>query len=148
MDFIVSSFEYFSCKCLNSVDKKTIAGDIDLPPIMAIIPSASDIMEQPMNELICIKTISAVYKEAEDCLEKLKKDSNSISFRYDGRSNPISHIKRIINMHTGLLGNYKHCIKEISKKDCSNSPECSKKLNLLLEEIDKVIENYKQFDVQ
>lgn len=143
--FIVSSFEYFSCKCLYSSEKKKIAGDIDLPPITAIIPDAKEIMAKKTEDLLCLRTIKAVFSEANSCLRKLCNNYNNIDFRYDDRSIYISHTKRIINAHTGFLGNYKHCIKEMNKQEYNSNVKFAIKLNKLLTEIDVIINYYKSY---
>ena len=142
--FVVYSFEYFSCKSLYSSSKNKIFGNADLPPLMAVIPTYSEIMRKKTADLVCIKVITAVSKEAFLCLDKMKQEDIDIPFKYKGKSY-IYHSKRIINSHAGFLGNYIHCIREIYKDKYTRNTQFAHKLDMIIKAIERVINKYYKY---
>lgn len=144
--FVIPSFEYFACKSIYSPSKDKIFGNGDLPPIMAVIPDKDEIMTKKTDNITCLKVIKAVFNEASACLNKMAANTNNIDFRYDDKNTYISHSKRIIDTHTGFLGNYKYCIKEININEYKSNPHFANKLDNLLKKIDNIIDGYKQYE--
>lgn len=136
--FVVYTFEFFSCKSVKGQLKMEKFGDKDIPPIFCVIPSAEDIKNSAIKDLACIKILDIVSTEAQNCINEMNGDPNSIPFQQKCDDEPIQHSQRIINSHTGFIGNYIYCLRSIYHNEVEKDKDMSKKLDELIAYIESI----------
>lgn len=126
LEYIVQSFEYFSCRYLDDY----------LLPLFCLIPSLDDLENKRIIDMPCYRVIYTVRIEAEKCI-KYMKENDPTAFPYrvspDDRMG-IPHINRVINAHQGYIGNFIGFLREYYKNDNLNKKQIDK-----LAELDRVI---------
>ncbi len=142
MYYVVSSFEFFSCKSINKENHKAFFGSIDIPPLLCSIPTADEIMKNSISSLTCIKTINVVVKEALSCISGLNHSQNPVPFCAKLNGIPTSHQERIMNAHRGFIDNFTECLVLLYKNQCAKDSEFNRKFNNLLQEIQRLRDKY------
>lgn len=136
--FVVYSFEFFSCKSINSKMKYKLYGNNDLPPLLCVIPSKDDIKNKKIEDLDCIKIMKIVSTEALDCINVMNHDSNSIPFKEKVTDTPILHKNRIINSHRGFIDNFIYCLRAIYQDEITKDNDLFGKLLQLIDYIEEI----------
>ncbi len=118
LEFIVPSFEYFACRALT---KKI--GEF-FPPLFALLPDRTRMENDTgrASDYSCIKMVSRVLHDVVVCVEKLYEDPDTDRLifrrtRYDIQSR--TQIERIVDVHTGYIGNFIRYIKVVYGNDNS-----------------------------
>lgn len=142
MYYVVSSFEFFSCKSITKKHHSANFGKIDIPPLLCSIPTEDEIRNSDISALTCIKTITVVLKEALQCIEGLNNSTNPVPFRLKQNGSPKSHQERIVNAHRGFIDNFTECLEHLYRKQCMEDTEFERKFKDLRREIEKLRNQY------
>lgn len=104
LNFIVQSFEYFSCR----YNENSL-------PLLCLIPTVDELERNNIDELECIKNIRIVEQQVICCLNEIKNNycSSTILFKKIFNDNGMLHSERIILSHRGYLFNFIDCLKRI-----------------------------------
>lgn len=142
MYYVVSSFEFFACKSITKKHHSTYFGKIDIPPLLCSVPTEDEIRNSDISELTCVKTITVVLKEAQQCIEGLNNSANPVPFRVKQNGIPKSHQERIVNAHRGFIDNFMECLEHLYKKQCQEDAKFECKFRELRREIEKKRDQY------
>ena len=138
--YLVQSFEYFSCRYNNNNEY--------LPPLLCCIPSLNDLETKSVEQLECFNVITKVQDEAINCIEYMRKNENTdLLFKKRAGAKGMSHIQRIINSHTGYMGNFMEFVKQYYKQS-ELSPNQKATLDHLERKIGWVKEGYYKYSTQ
>lgn len=142
--FVICSFEFFSCKSYSVAQNKREFKDGNLPPLLCVIPSVSDIKNKKCEELECIKIIDFVSSETIRCIYAMKTDHKNIPFRKNLDDKFISHTNRIVYSHIGFINNYIQCMRELYKDEMRNDTLFVEKFERIELKLEKIREVYKK----
>lgn len=142
MYYVVSSFEFFACKSITKIHHNAYFGKLDIPPLLCSVPTEDEIRNNDISTLTCIKTITVVTKEALQCIERLNKSTNPISFRVKINGAPKSHQERIVNAHRGFIDNFMECLEHLYQKQCLEDRKFERKFKALRREIERMRNQY------
>lgn len=140
---VVYTFDFFACKSRDMKRKKNAYGVGDMPPLLCLIPTQNDIMNESVSNLPCYKEIRAVADEAFACMTVMDRDDNSIDFRKTLTSTPISHKRRIINAHIGHIDNFLDCVKSMYEERINTDEIFEQRFNVFKTEIEGVRDEYR-----
>ena len=144
--FVVYTFEYFLCKSIRNAPKDCLWIDGNIPPILCVLPKRNEILYKKVEDLICIKILDFVSKEATNCIRKMNEDrklgEKTIPFKKGVLDRYIEHSNRIINSHVGFIDNYLQCIRELYKSELKNDPVFWEKYQVLENRIEQIKGEY------
>ena len=136
LKYIVQSFEYFSCRYSKNY----------LPPLMCLVPNQNELEIKEAVDFECYGVISCVKKEAISCIEYIQMNQSSdLPFRRQSTERGISHINRIINSHTGYIGNFMGFVREYYNNCTTLSDNQREKIDHLDNELGKIINEYNKY---
>lgn len=146
--FVVYSFEFFSCKSSKFAPKDCVLVDGNIPPVLCVLPKKKEIMEKKVEDLLCVKIMEFVSKEAVKCIKKMNADrktgEKTIPFKKGLNDAYIEHGNRIINSHVGFIDNYLQCIKEFYKLELRYAPDFWEKYQKLESKMEQIKGEYKK----
>lgn len=144
--FVVYSFEFFSCKSSKNAPVECTLNDGSVPPLLCVIPKKEELLEERVENLLCIKILNFVSKEAINCIKKInndkKKGTKTIPFRKGLNDKYKEHSNRIINAHVGFIDNYIQCIKELYKSELRENPILWANYQNLIDELEQIKDRY------
>lgn len=142
MLYVVSSFEFFSCKSITKKYHSTYFGDFDIPPLLCSIPTIDEIKNNNLASLTCVKTITVVLYEALSCIQRLNHSDNPVPFKASINSPNKSHQERIVNAHRGFIDNFVECILLLYADQRTKDAALDSKLNDLYREFLRLRDQY------
>lgn len=119
LGFIVQSFEQYS------------SFFYQYPPLLSVVPSNDDLMNNQAEELLCYKIVKDVCLTDGKIIRKINKECEKnpeIRYLKGSGSDGILYIDRIKNAHNGYIGNFRNIME---KKYMNCSPEIVQKVKEL-----------------
>ena len=147
--FVVYSFEFFSCKSIRNAPRDCILNDGNIPPLLCAIPSKEDVLNKEIEQLLCVKIISFISKEAINCIIKIKTEKENgkktLPFRKNAAERYMEHSNRIINSHVGYINNFIQCIKALYRVELENNSEFWEKYQRLEDKLEQIKGGYLKY---
>lgn len=147
--FVVYSFEFFSCKSFRNAPRDCISNDGNIPPLLCTIPSKEDILNKETEQILCVKIIDFISKEAVNCIKKIKTEKENgkktIPFRKNAAERYIEHSNRIINSHVGYIDNFIQCIKSLYRIELENDGKFWEKYQRLEDKLEQIKGGYLKY---
>lgn len=129
---IIQSFEFFSCRLSGNKTK----------PLVCTIPTKTELAQNSVNELECIKIIKRVSDDMNTCIKimKLKSDVD-IPYRSKREAQPQSHAVRIVESYRNFINRFKNFVEQ--EYDKGNSLSDTERINY--QKLIATLENTKQY---
>lgn len=144
--FVVYSFEYFSCKSIKNAPQDCVGIDGSIPPVLCALPSTEEILEEKVENLLCVKIFDFVSKEAINCIKKMREDKENgektIPFKKGLTDRYLEHGNRIINSHVGFIDNYMQCIRELYKSKLRHDQKFWEKYQIIENKLELIKGDY------